>query len=64
MRDVDAFKERIACDWGHPQGYKKNAYLLLSKKQKTKYLKANQNMHILFWSKILESWPTKNLASF
>ena len=44
MRDVDAFKERIACDWGHPQGYKKNKYLLLSKKQKTKYLKANQNM--------------------
>ena len=23
MRDVDAIKERIACDWWHPQSYKK-----------------------------------------
>ena len=23
MRDVDAIKERVACDWWHPQGYKK-----------------------------------------
>ena len=36
MRDVDAFKERIACDWGHPQGYEKNKYLLLSKEKKKK----------------------------
>ena len=32
MRDVDAIKARIACDWWHPQVYKKNKYLLLSKK--------------------------------
>ena len=23
MRDVDAIKERVVCDWWHPQGYKK-----------------------------------------
>ena len=23
MRDVDAIKELVACDWWHPQGYKK-----------------------------------------
>ena len=46
MRDVDAIKERIACDWWHPQGYKKNKYVLLSKKQQ---------------NEISEGWSKHNL---
>ena len=35
MRDVDAIKERmIACDWWHPQGYKKNKWKMIIKREK------------------------------
>ena len=62
MRDVDVIKERIACDWWHPQGYKKNKYVLLSMKQmKTKYLKTDQNMqNFVLIKKCLEVGLQKN----
>ena len=34
MRDVDPINERIACDWWHPQSYKKNKYIYMENDHK------------------------------
>ena len=60
MRDVDAIKERIACDWWHPQGYKKNKYVLLSKKQEKKIWWLIKTFKFCFDQKCLEVGLQKN----
>ena len=49
IRDVDPIKERVACDWWHPQGYKKIDKINISGKiviKRRKRIKKRKTMYI------------------